>query len=144
MLHLKQLYKLFLCLFSFLVFHIFDISSRQTLQMIFQPLNLIYSRLSCNQPLNKPFDQAAESQSSGFNVPYFFFVFISHVRTLSFIFLSSSSFSHWTLCLASLPLSLSLWPECQFVIRAAVLDAVYFGLGRLCRSEQRESFSPQS
>lgn len=76
--------------------------------MIFQPLNLIYSRLSCNQPLNKPFDQAAESQSSGFNVPYFFFVFISHVRTVSFIFLSSSSLSHWTLCLASLPLSLSL------------------------------------
>lgn len=41
-------------------------------------------------------------------MPYFFFVFISHVRTVSFIFLSSSSFSHWTLCLASLPLSLSL------------------------------------
>lgn len=41
-------------------------------------------------------------------MPYFFFVFISHVRTVSFIFLSSSSFSHWTLCLASLPLLLSL------------------------------------
>lgn len=41
-------------------------------------------------------------------MPYFFFVLISHVQTVSFIFLSSSSFSHWTLCLASLPLSLSL------------------------------------
>lgn len=41
-------------------------------------------------------------------MPYFFFVFISHVRTVSFIFLSSSSLSHWTLCLASLPLLLSL------------------------------------
>ena len=38
-------------------------------------------------------------------------------------------------------LSLSLWPECQFVIRVRVLDAVYFGLGRLWRSEQKESWS---
>lgn len=113
--------------------------------MIFQPLNLIYSRLSCNQPLNKPFDQAARISELRFQRAVF--LFCSHITCTDCFLYLFVLFVLFTLDLMSrLPssLALPLWPECQFVIRAAVLDAVYFGLGRLCRSEQRESFSPQS
>lgn len=116
MLHLKQLYELFLCLFSFLVFHIFDISSRQTLQMIFQPLNLIYSRLSCNQPLNKPFDQAARISELRFQRAVFLFCF--HITcTDSFLYLFVL-FVLFTLDLMSrlppsLALSLAWMPVCH-------------------------------
>ena len=50
--------------------------------MIFQPLNLIYSRLSCNQALNKPFDQAARISQLNVSTRRISFLFSCHMYSL--------------------------------------------------------------
>lgn len=84
--------------------------------MIFQPLNLIYSRLSCNQPLNKPFDQAARISELRFQRAVFLFCF--HITCTDCFLYLFVLFVPFTLDLMSrlppsLALSLAWMPVCH-------------------------------